>query len=160
SWYMPEIPAPMTMASYGSLGALMVPRSYLARVARDRQRSLLRRRRGGSEVREIVREVDQVLVGEAGQFLRHGAAVAQPRAALVVAHGLEEIVLALVGETWHLLAPGEIRIVADAARMAQGEPAAAREAGRVGRLLARRRWRKLATRSAKAVRSLLVRPFA
>src|SRR5262252_5443307 len=110
------------------------PRSYPSRVAPGRQHSLLLRQGGGAEARKIVREIDQVLVGEAGQFLRHGAPVAQPRTALVVAHGLEEIVLALVGETWHLLAPGEIRIVADPARMAQGEPAAAREAGRVGRL--------------------------
>src|SRR5262249_38115605 len=118
-------------------------RSYSPRVARDRRSRALPGRGRDAEVGEIVREVDQVLVAETGQLLGHGASVAQPRPALVVAHGLEEIVLALIGETRHLLAPGEVLIVADAARMAQGEPAAAREAGGIGRLLAGRRGRQL-----------------
>src|SRR5215472_8703411 len=100
-------------------------RSYSPRVARNRRSRALLRRGGGAEVGEIVREVDQVLVAESGQLLGHGASVAQPRPALVVAHGLEEIVLALIGETRHLLAPREVRIVADTARVAQGEPAEA-----------------------------------
>src|SRR5215470_7723397 len=118
-------------------------RSYSPRVAPDRRSRALLRRGGGAEMGEIVGEVDQVLVAETGELLGHGAPVAQPCPALVVAHGLEEIVLALIGETRHLLAPGEVRIVADAARVAQGEPAAAREAGSIGRLLTWRQGRQL-----------------
>src|SRR4030095_12835344 len=68
-----------------------------------------------AEMGQIVREVDQVLIGEVRQLLRQRATIAEAGPTLVLAHGLEQVVLALVGEARHLLAPGEIRIVADAA---------------------------------------------
>src|SRR5262245_6358244 len=79
-------------------------------------------------VGQKVREVDQVRVVEIREFLRHRAAVAEAGAALVLAHRPQQIVFALIGESRHLLAAGEVGIVTDAAGMAQSQLPAAIEA--------------------------------
>ena len=80
-------------------------------------------------------EVDQVLVGEVCQLLRHCSTVAQPDAALVLPHRLEQIVFALIGQPRHLLSTGEVGVVTDATRMTQGQPPASIEPLGVRRLL-------------------------
>jgi len=111
-------------------------------------------------VGEEVGEVDQVLVSEPGQLLRHGSAVAEPGAALVLPHGLEQVLLPLIGQARHLLAAGEIRLwqTPHGCRRVSVRPRAKRAGS--GASSGGGGGGSLVTRSAKAVRSSLVSPLA
>src|SRR4029453_11471370 len=60
------------------------------------------------KVREVVREGVEVGVGQLSKLHGHGAGIADAGAGLVLAHRLEQIVLALIRQARHLLAPGEV----------------------------------------------------
>src|SRR5512147_1792755 len=68
--------------------------------------------RRGRQMREVMREIRELRVAEGRDHVFHALRVGHARAAPVVAQRLEEIVLALVGESRHLLAARIVPVVA------------------------------------------------
>ena len=81
---------------------------------------------------EEVREILEVGFDQLPELHGHRPGVADAGADFVLAHRLEQMVLALVREARHLLAAGEIGIVANAARVSAYQRPAAGEALGVG----------------------------
>jgi hypothetical protein len=95
---------------------------------------------------EEVSEILEVAVRQVPELHGHRSGVADASAGLVLAHRLEQIVLTLVRQARHLLATGEIGIVADGAvvlRRKRPAPSRARRIGRLGRRLRRRQLREV-----------------
>src|SRR3954464_12152412 len=73
------------------------------------------RKFGSAQPRQIVSKIHDILVRHRPDYLVHRGIVTRTLPRLVVAQRLEQVVFALCGEPRHLLAAGEIRIVAGAA---------------------------------------------
>src|SRR5258705_7662121 len=100
SWNCPlRLPAIPDSSFRGRRGALST-RTVAARPTRSPQ------------VRQVIGELDELGIVERLQHLEHDRLVRVPRSAFVVAQGLEQIVLTLVGEPRHRLLTGKIRAVA------------------------------------------------
>ena len=81
-------------------------------------------RHWSAQVRQVISELDELRVINRLKNLKHDRLVRVPRPALVFTQGLEQVILAPVGQTRHRLLPGKIRAVADiAAVKRRGLPA-------------------------------------
>src|ERR1043165_613123 len=64
------------------------------------------------QTRQIVGKIDDVLLGDRPDHLVHGGVIAGALGALVVAQRLQQVILPLRRKPRHLIAAGEVRIVA------------------------------------------------
>ena len=84
-----------------------------------------------ARVREKVSEYTQVILVDRLQHFGHSCIIGMPRSSLVLPECLEQIILALVCEPWHVFLSSKIGSMADIAVVLLGECAAARKALRI-----------------------------
>src|ERR1039457_2312120 len=65
-----------------------------------------------AEAREVIGEIKNLRIVDGSEHPGHDAVVAVPSIVLILAHRLDEIVLALVGDARNTFAAGQIQIVA------------------------------------------------
>src|SRR5215472_4218590 len=78
----------------------------MAKLADDRPLALSRSK---------VREIEDIGIGDRLEHLGHGGVVSRTHVPFILAHRLDEKILALTGNARNVVAPREIRIVADVA---------------------------------------------
>lgn len=106
-------------------------------------------RRCLTETRDVIGEIENLLVAHRRQYLGHDAIVAVPCIALILAQRFCEIILTLVGDVRNVFAAGQIQIVTAVAQQTNivGMPPSAwrlRNASQIPLIrLALSKWRRL-----------------
>src|SRR6266566_4163394 len=96
--------------------------SILRRAWRNSCRSVVARSpRWSAHVRQVISELDELPVINRLKNLEHDRLVRVPRPALIFTQGLEQVILARVGQRRYRLLPGKIRAMAEIAMVLLGE---------------------------------------